>query len=131
MENFKKFKMFLSINVKQSNLLKPRSNITSLKAGISSSAELNSYKSLKKQSSLRTKELLSLCDKFKSFNSGKALNKQEFTQLYSELRPESNDNLKEIVQYIFECFDKNHDGEISFNEFITGYILTSRGYESL
>ena len=57
------------------------------------------------------------------------LDKNEFIRLYDKLRPEAPELLDEISIYIFRAFDSDHNGFISFNEFMIAYSLTSKGYK--
>jgi Ca2+-binding EF-hand superfamily protein len=67
---------------------------------------------------------------FREFNANNPdgkLDKNEFIRLYDKLRPEPPELLDEISNYVFRCFDSDHNGFISFNEFMIAYALTSRG----
>ncbi len=47
------------------------------------------------------------------------LNKEQFVQLYTKLRPEmEKKSLEKISHFIFEVFDADKNGLISFNEFL-------------
>ena len=91
------------------------------------------YKLLMNQKMATMKEILGLRELFrahKSKGSNNRLNKTQFIRLYAELRAESYENISEISAHIFECFDLDNDGFVSFDEFVIGYILTSRGLVS-
>ena len=69
---------------------------------------------------------------FREFNANNPdgkLDKNEFIRLYDKLRPEPPELLDEISTYIFRAFDSDHNGFISFNEFMIAYSLTSKGYK--
>ena len=82
---------------------------------------------LSKQTGLPKEQIKAIFDKFIANNPDGKLDKKEFVRLYDELRAESADVLDEISVYIFEAFDKDNNGSISFNEFMIAYALTSRG----
>ena len=61
------------------------------------------------------------------FPDGK-LDKNQFCRLSNKLGSVPSD-LDQISTYIFRAFDSDHDGSISFNEFIISYaLLNPRGY---
>ena len=49
--------------------------------------------------------------------SGK-LNKQDFVSLYCSFRSESASDLKEISENVFNAFDSDNNGYVTFNEFV-------------
>jgi Ca2+-binding EF-hand superfamily protein len=55
------------------------------------------------------------------------LDKAEFVRLYTKLKSEPADKLDEIALHVFNAFDKDNNGKISFTEFMVAYALTSRG----
>lgn len=62
--------------------------------------------------SLKEKYLESVQDIFlKSTSTGK-LNKNEFILLYSILRPENEEKIRHIAEYVFNAFDSNKNGFI-------------------
>ena len=72
-------------------------------------------------------EINAIFKQFMANNPDGKLDKQEFICLYGKLRPEPEELLDEISAYVFRCFDSDHNGFISFNEFMVAYSLTSRG----
>ena len=76
------------------------------------------YKFFTKQTGLKKEEITHLFDKFNQNNPDQLLNKQEFVNLYIELRPEPKEHLEEISEYIFKAFDVDKSGSINFNEFL-------------
>ena len=82
---------------------------------------------LSKQTGLSKDQIKLMFSKFITNNPDGKLDKKEFLRLYDELRPESADILDEISNYVFEAFDKDNNGSITFNEFMIAYALTSRG----
>jgi Ca2+-binding EF-hand superfamily protein len=80
-----------------------------------------------KQTGLPKENIQAVFTKFSANNPDHVLDRKEFVRLYDELRPESADVLDEISVYIFDAFDKDNNGTISFNEFLIAYALTSRG----
>ena len=76
---------------------------------------------------LQKEEVKKIFENFYSRNPNGQLNKNEFVQLYTAIRPESTQLLEEISVYVFRCFDSDHNGFISFDEFLIAYALTSRG----
>ena len=43
---------------------------------------------------------------------------REFVKLYISLRPEPAEQIGEIAEFVFNAFDSDHNGSISFNEFL-------------
>ena len=72
-------------------------------------------------------EIDGIFKEFMANNPDGKLDKNEFIRLYDKLRPEPPELLDEISNYVFRCFDSDHNGFISFNEFMVAYSLTSRG----
>ncbi len=79
------------------------------------------------QTGLNQSEIENIFQKFIANNPDQKLDKKEFVRLYDELRPESADVLDEISNYVFDSFDKDNNGTITFNEFVIAFALTSRG----
>ena len=55
------------------------------------------------------------------------LDKNGFRKLYGVFRNEPVTNLVEISDFIFRAFDEDNNGFITFNEFMIGFALTSKG----
>lgn len=87
------------------------------------------YDSLSRETSLTRYEIEQCLALFKQFKPDGSLDKDEFVKLYSELRPESTEQLNEISNFIFKCFDLDKNGSITFNEFLLAYAFTSRGLD--
>lgn len=82
---------------------------------------------LVKQTGLPKADIQNIFNKFNANNPDQKLDKKEFVRLYDELRPEPPEILDEISNYVFDAFDKDNNGSISFTEFMIAYALTSRG----
>jgi Ca2+-binding EF-hand superfamily protein len=54
------------------------------------------------------------------------MNKKHFYKFYKILRG-SSDNLHKITDHVFNCFDKDGNGQLDFSEFIIAYSSTSIG----
>lgn len=50
------------------------------------------------------------------------LDQNEFTRLYTKLRPEPTEMLEKISRFVFKAFDLDQNGTIDFNEFMVTYI---------
>lgn len=70
------------------------------------------YEFLVQQTGLQKPEIKAVFDKFNANNPDGKLDKQEFARLYDELRPEPPEVLDEISNYVFRCFDSDHNGKI-------------------
>ena len=66
-------------------------------------------------------------DEHKMRSSNPFLTKEEFISFYSELRPELKDQT-DVSTRVFKLFDQDNSGTLTFQEFLTGYILTSKGF---
>ena len=82
-------------------------------------------KFLTKQTGMDKNQIQEFFDKFNSNNPDGVLNKAEFTALYCQLRPEPVEKLDEIANYVFEAFDSDNNGTISFSEFMVKYFILS------
>jgi len=85
------------------------------------------YEFLEKQTGLNKQEIQKIYVQFIENNPDGQLDRQEFVRLYDKLRSEPPQLLDEISVQIFNCFDKDRNGKISFDEFMVAYALTSRG----
>lgn len=72
-------------------------------------------------------QVSTIFNEFNQNNPDGTLDRNEFIKLYTLLRPESADRLDEISAQIFRAFDSDNNGFLTFNEFLIGYALTSRG----
>lgn len=79
-------------------------------------------------SRLQKAEVQEIFDRFNLNNPDGKLDKNEFVRLYRDIRPETPQNIEAISSYVFKCFDTDHNGFISFNEFLMAYALTTKGY---
>ncbi len=66
------------------------------------------YQFLISQTGLPKDDIKILFDKFMSNNPDAKLDKKEFVQLYTELRPENDQNLDEISELVFRAFDSGN-----------------------
>lgn len=73
---------------------------------------------LTKQTGMTKDQVTAFFKKFNENNPNGALDRPAFTRLYIELRPEPEDKINEIANYVFSAFDINNDGSISFTEFM-------------
>ena len=78
-------------------------------------------------SRLKKEEVQDIFDRFSLNNPDGMLDKNEFVRLYRDIRPETPQNIEAISSYVFKCFDTDHNGYISFNEFLMAYALTTKG----
>lgn len=92
-------------------------NDKKLKQGLSEA----DYSLLISQTGMSRSEIKLLYDQFMTNNPDGKLNRQEFVNLYSKLRPEPPELLDEISIFIFQAFDDDNNGYISFDEFIIAY----------
>ena len=65
---------------------------------------------LSKQTGLKQNEINDIFNKFMRGNPDGMLDKKQFLKLYDELRGEPIERLDEISDYVFNCFDSDHDG---------------------
>ena len=72
-------------------------------------------------------QVTTIFNEFSQNNPDGTLDKNEFVKMYTLLRPEAVDRLDEICAQIFRAFDSDNNGFVTFNEFLIGYALTSRG----
>lgn len=63
------------------------------------------YQFLTSQTGSSKDEIKNLFDKFMAGNPDAKLDKKEFVKLYMDLRPESDQNLDEISEFVFRAFD--------------------------
>lgn len=79
------------------------------------------------QTGMSRAEVKHFYDEFMTNNADGKLDKAEFCRLYDKLRPEPPERIDEIAVFVFEAFDQDNNGTISFNEFLVAYSLTTRG----
>jgi len=85
------------------------------------------YKFLVAQTGLSRDDIKKFFDEFMRNNPDGLLDQQEFVRLYDTLRPEPRELIDEISVNVFNAFDKDRNGKLSFQEFLVAYALTSRG----
>ena len=68
----------------------------------------NDFKSLNKITNLPENVIKEIYEKFKQINPNGFLNKWEFFELYTRLRPEGHKKLENISQFVFHAFDKGN-----------------------
>jgi hypothetical protein len=74
------------------------------------------YQFLISQTGLPKDDIKTLFDKFMSNNPDSKLDKKEFVQLYTQLRPENDQNLDEISEFVFRAFDSGNRFFLSVND---------------
>ncbi|CAF0732390.1 unnamed protein product [Brachionus calyciflorus] len=84
-------------------------------------------KLLSVQSGLSEEIITDICIKFLEKNPNGKMTKNEFIDLYCNLRPEPYNKLAPITEIIFNCFDRDKNGFIDLEEFIIAYAITTRG----
>ena len=80
--------------------------------------EESDYTFILSQTKLRREEIDEILKKFNENNPDGKLDKKEFTKLYIQLRPDPPELMENITEYVFNSFDADYNGFISFNEFI-------------
>ena len=90
---------------------------------------LKDVKFLSEQSGLPKISIVNLFNKYfpPDKTSNGELNREQFFKLYTDLRPEPSHLLFDLTENIFNCFDRNHNGFISLEEFLTAFSITSIG----
>lgn len=76
------------------------------------------YAFLTSQTGLSKADIQNIYEQFKANNPDERLDRAEFVRLYDKLRPESQEAMDEIAQFVFGAFDEDNNGYISFNEFL-------------
>lgn len=84
------------------------------------------FKLLSKKTNLPEREIKDIYEKFKTINQNGELNKYEFVELYSKIRPEGHMKLETISQFVFNAFDKGNKYffEFFFLNFKNYFLLT-------
>lgn len=87
------------------------------------------YKYLIEQTHLSRAEIKSIHNKFvrESVN-GDELDLNGFVEFYKSLSTDPPAFLDENAEFIFDTFDKDHNGKVSFREFMCAYVLTTPGH---
>lgn len=73
------------------------------------------------QTGLSEYDVKSIYDQFMASNPDGQLNRFEFVRLYNRLRTEPPERLDEISQHVFRAFDGDHNGYITFGEFLVSF----------
>ena len=88
---------------------------------------LNSETFILQQTGLTLSDIEKIFKKYIEINpQGDELNRKEFAELYISLRSEDCEKLEKLTDYIFNSFDTDHNGYVSFEEFLIGYSFTTR-----
>lgn len=80
-------------------------------------------KFLMKQTEQPKEKIVALFEEFHKKNADGVLDKKEFVNFYCELRSEPKEKVEEIAKCIFEGFDRDDNGYISFSEFMVRNVL--------
>jgi neuronal calcium sensor 1 len=107
----------------------PPQNKNSIELGALSTNTLShdDYVYLMEQTSLTKKEIDEMFEKFSANSTQGELNHNEFVQLFKLLSTDESEYLDRHSEFIFDSFDKDHNGRISFKEFLVAYALLSKG----
>ena len=73
---------------------------------------------LSKQTGMSKDEIGNFFEKFSANNPDGVLDKKEFVTLYASLRTEPLERIDEIALHVFNAFDSDNNGSISFSEFL-------------
>lgn len=66
------------------------------------------------ETGLAKEQIREIYEKFRKIGKAGELNKEQFIQLYSDMRSEPNEKLLPISNYVFELFDKDNSGIFFF-----------------
>ena len=78
------------------------------------------YKNIKDKFGLNVEEVNIIRKKYKKTKVD-GLNIEEFIQLYANLKSVKPEILKDIAEHVFNCFDENKNGLITYDEFIVTF----------
>lgn len=80
------------------------------------------------ETGLSRSQVLEIYTKFlKEADPNGELNLDHFLDLYHSITENPPEYLEENAEFIFDQFDKDHNGKVSFREFLNAFILTSPG----
>lgn len=87
------------------------------------------YKYIVEQTGLSRSEIKSIYQDFVKESVNGELDLEGFIDFYSSLSTDRlvKEFLKNNAQFIFDTFDKDHNGRVSFREFMCAYVLTTPG----
>ncbi|CAF1009638.1 unnamed protein product [Adineta steineri] len=94
---------------------------------VKSSLDPNLLDKLVEETGLEREVIIAWRKQFLSACPSNKMNRKDFYKFYRSLRVESDDKVKEIVNFIFTAFDRDSNGKIDFTEFLCGYAITSLG----
>ena len=77
------------------------------------------------ETGLSRHEIKMIFHKFVKEASSGELTHEEFVRFYTSLCPDPPEFLKEYSQFVFDAFDHDHNGKVSFREFVIAYVLTN------
>ena len=84
---------------------------------------------LTKQTGMSKEKIEELFYQFNKNNPDGLLDKKKFTLLYGKLRSEPFDSIKEIAGSVFNAFDKDKNGFVSFHEFmVSGIVILYKNF---
>jgi neuronal calcium sensor 1 len=99
----------------------------SIEMGAISTLSDNDYVYLMEQTNLSKKEIKEMFEKFVESSTDGELNHDEFVSLFKSLSTDEPEYLDKHSEFIFDSFDRDHNGRISFKEFLIAYALLSKG----
>ncbi|XP_021101246.1 Kv channel-interacting protein 2 isoform X6 [Heterocephalus glaber] len=80
---------------------------------------------LQEQTKFTRKELQVLYRGFKNECPSGIVNEENFKQIYSQFFPQGDSST--YAAFLFNAFDTNHDGSVSFEDFVAGLSVILRG----
>ncbi|XP_031811594.1 Kv channel-interacting protein 2 isoform X3 [Sarcophilus harrisii] len=80
---------------------------------------------LQEQTKFTRKELQVLYRGFKNECPSGIVNEENFKQIYSQFFPQGDSST--YATFLFNAFDTNHDGSVSFEDFVAGLSVILRG----
>lgn len=77
------------------------------------------------ETGLSKHEIKMIFNKFVREASSGELTHEEFVRFYTSLSPDPPEFLNEYSKFVFDAFDHDHSGKVSFREFVIAYVLTN------